>query len=171
MKHVITTLTLIAAASTLYAQDTVNKQKQSQRQTVTVTNVNRNVNRNQSNAQIIDNSVYQAPFDMFGYVAWKKYQDERKAWSRTKRGAPLSPLDSQATQPIAVAVPSDPSKARYDAFLRSKGINPNTIGHATVINGKMVVPSVEEQYAVRNANYAAQLANANSTTTETVASK
>ena len=44
------------------------------------------------------------------------------------------------------------AKARYDAFLRSKGIL-NTIGAATVVNRRMVVPTIEEQYAARNLSW------------------
>jgi hypothetical protein len=45
------------------------------------------------------------------------------------------------------------AKARYDAFLRSKGVDPNTIGAATVVNGRMVVPTIEEQYAAPNLSW------------------
>jgi hypothetical protein len=53
------------------------------------------------------------------------------------------------------ALPLMDAKARYDAFLRSKGIDPNRIGAAAVVNGRMVVPTIEEEYAPRHSKYAA----------------
>jgi hypothetical protein len=41
----------------------------------------------------------------------------------------------------------------HETFLRSKGVDPNTIGAATVVNGRMVVPTIEEQYAARNLSW------------------
>jgi hypothetical protein len=117
------------------------------------------------------NSVYEGPSDTQGFVASKKYLAERE---KTQKGAPLSPLDNQAVQPglkrsedekaepekhefiyRVTAPPPMDAKARYDAFLRSKGIDPNTIGAATVVNGRMVVPTIEEQYTARKSSYAA----------------
>jgi len=80
--------------------------------------------QNSTAAASQQNSVYEGPSDIQGFVAWK---------------AP-PPMDA---------------KARYDAFLRSKGIDPNMIGAATVVNGRMFVPTIEEQYAARKSNYAA----------------
>jgi hypothetical protein len=54
------------------------------------------------------------------------------------------------------APPPIDAKGRYDAFLRSKGIHPNMIGPATVANGRMFVPTIEEQYAPRLSKYAAR---------------
>ena len=104
-----------------------------------------------ANAQTVNvNSLYEGPYDIQGFVAWKKYLEERK---KTQKGAPLSPLDNQAVQPAVTALPPMEAKARYDAFLRSKGVDPNTIGAATVVNGRMVVPTIEEQYAARNLSW------------------
>ena len=104
-----------------------------------------------ANAQTVNvNSLYEGPYDIQGFVAWKKYLEERK---KTQKGAPLSPLDNQAVQPAVTAPPPMDAKARYDAFLRSKGVDPNTIGAATVVNGRMVVPTIEEQYAARNLSW------------------
>jgi hypothetical protein len=52
------------------------------------------------------------------------------------------------------ASPRMDAKERYDAFLRTKGIDPNRIGAATVVNGRMVVPTIEEEYAPRHSKYA-----------------
>ena len=122
-------------------------------------------------AAAVQNSVYEGPSDIRGFVAGKKYLAERE---KTRKGEPLSPLDNQAVQPWlkrsedeeaepekdefiyrVTAPPPMDAKARYDAFLRSKGIDPNTIGAAKVVNGRMVVPTIEEQYAPRKSSYAA----------------
>jgi hypothetical protein len=121
-------------------------------------NSNDNTNDNNSSASVVDNSVILPEFDLQGYVDWKRYQDERN--QKTQKGAPISPLDSRATAPASVTPPASDPQSRYNAFLRSKGISPNTIGNATIVAGKMFVPTVEEQYAIRNSNMAAQLANA-----------
>jgi hypothetical protein len=125
-----------------------------------------------ANAQTVNvNSLYEGYDDIQGFVAWKKYLAERE---KTRKGEPLSPLDNQAVQPglkrsedeeaepekdefiyRVTAPPPMDAKARYDAFLRSKGIDPNTIGAAKVVNGRMVVPTIEEQYAPRKSSYAA----------------
>jgi hypothetical protein len=80
--------------------------------------------QNSAAAASQQNSGYEGPSDIQGFVAWK------------------SP-------------PSMDAKARYDAFLRSKGIDPNMIGAATVANGRMSVPAIEEQCAARHSKYAA----------------
>ena len=104
-----------------------------------------------ANAQTVNvNSLYEGPYDIQRFVAWKKYLEERK---KTRKDTPLSPLDNQAVQPAVTAPPPMDAKARYDAFLRSKGVDPNTIGAATVVNGRMVVPTIEEQYAARNLSW------------------
>jgi hypothetical protein len=46
------------------------------------------------------------------------------------------------------------AKERYDAFLRAKGVDPNRIGAAMVVNGRMVVPTIEEEYAPRYSKFA-----------------
>jgi hypothetical protein len=116
-------------------------------------------------------SVSEGPSDIQGSVASKNYLAERE---KTQKGAPLSPLNNPAVQPglkrsedkeaepekhefiyRVTAPPPMDAKARYDAFLRSKGIDPNTIGAATVVNGRMFVPTIEEQYAARKSSYAA----------------
>ena len=76
----------------------------------------------------------------------------------SKKGAPLSPLDSQAPRTMPAVVPAGDAQTRYNNFLRSKGISPHTIGGAVVVNGRMIVPTIEEIYSVRNGLYADQLA-------------
>jgi hypothetical protein len=125
-----------------------------------------------ANAQTVNvNSLYEGYDDIQGFVAWKKYLAERE---KTRKGEPLSPLDTKPSSPglkrsedkeaepekhefiyRVTAPPPMDGKARYDAFLRSKGIDPNTIGAATVANGRMFVPTFEEQYAARKSSYAA----------------
>jgi hypothetical protein len=97
-----------------------------------------------ANAQTVKlNAFYEKPYDVQGFVyenqgfvARKKYIEESK---KTQKGA--------------LAPPPMDAKARYDAFLRSKGIDPSTIGAAAVVNGRMVVPTIEEQYAARNLSW------------------
>ena len=125
-----------------------------------------------ANAQTVNvNSLYEGYDDIQGFVAWKKYLAERE---KTRKGEPLSPLDTKPSSPglkrsedeeaepekhefiyRVTAPPPMDAKARYDAFLRSKGVDPNTIGAATVVNGRMFVPTIEEQYAARKSSYAA----------------
>ena len=101
----------------------------------------------------------------------RRYLAERE---KTRKDEPLDQLDTKPSSPElkrsedeeaepekhefiyrVTAPPPMDAKARYDAFLRSKGIDPNTIGAATVVNGRMFVPTIEEQYAVRKSSYAA----------------
>jgi hypothetical protein len=125
-----------------------------------------------ANAQTANvNSLYEEYGDIQDFVAWKKYLAERE---KTRKGEPLSPLDTKPSSPglkrsedeeaepekhkfiyRVTAPPPMDAKARYDAFLRSKGVDPNTIGGATVVNGRMFVPTIEEQYAPRKSSYAA----------------
>ena len=50
-----------------------------------------------ANAQTVNvNSLYEGPYDIQRFVAWKKYLEERK---KTRKDTPLSPLDNQAVQP------------------------------------------------------------------------
>jgi hypothetical protein len=76
------------------------------------------------------------------YATWK-------ASRKTKKGATISQFDPRSAQPAAVTAPID-AKGRYDAFLRDQGINPQTIGHATLIAGKMMVPTAHQVYASQN---------------------
>jgi hypothetical protein len=81
------------------------------------------------------------------FVEWKRLQADRKNWNRTKKGSTVSPYDSRsAVASVSYSVPADPNKARYDAFLVSQGHNPQTIGHSTLHNGKIIVKSAFEVY-------------------------
>ena len=86
--------------------------------------------QNAAGAASQQNSVHEGACDIQGFVVWKN-------------------------QPAVTARPPMDTKARYDAFLRSKGIDPNMIGVAKVVNGRMFVPTIEEQYAARHSKYAA----------------
>ena len=59
-------------------------------------------------------------------------------------------LNLQRAQPVTVHDPSvTGAEERYNNFLRSKGIDPNSVGSATVVHGRMVAPTIEEQYAAQ----------------------
>lgn len=144
-----------------------------------VTGVNRNANRNTSQARvnnsgnssvqnsvrnqaaggkatggnsgvsITDNSSFTAmaptipSFIMtVDYLTWK-------ASRKTKKGAQVSQYDPRSAQPADPTAAAD-AKERYNAFLRDQGINPNTIGHATLTAGKMTVPTTNQVYASQN---------------------
>jgi hypothetical protein len=124
-----------------------------------------------ANAQTVNvNSLDKGYDDVQAFVAWKKYVAERE---KTRKGEPLIPLDAKPSNPElkrsedeeaeprkheftyrVTAPPPMDAKARYDAFLRSKGFDPDMIGAATVVNGRMFVPTIEEQYATRKSSYA-----------------
>jgi hypothetical protein len=80
------------------------------------------------------------------FVDWKRYQWER-AQHRSK-GEIIGSLDPRVSTPVKGYVAPQTAKARYDRFLRSKGVNPKTMGAATILDdGTMYVPSIEEEYA------------------------
>lgn len=68
----------------------------------------------------------------------------------------IIPPDGVPVQPVApVSISSDGVLlSNYDKFLTRQGINPNTIGTATLDpgTGRMIVPSVAQEYAAVNAN-------------------
>jgi len=80
------------------------------------------------------------------FVDWKRYQWER-AQHRSK-GEIIGSLDPRVSTPVKGYVAPATAKARYDRFLRSKGVNPKTMGASTVLaDGTMYVPTIEEEYA------------------------
>jgi hypothetical protein len=85
--------------------------------------------QNVAGAASQQNSVHEGTSDVQSFVVWKD-------------------------KPVTAPPPMD-AKARYDAFLRSKGVDPNVIGVAKVVNGRMFVPTIEEQYAARPSKYRA----------------
>jgi len=97
-----------------------------------------------------DNSVTTQPDKIVvtDYVEWKKFQLYGRKASRSTPGATISNQDIRSVKPVTGYVAPANDKERYDAFLAAKGINSNTIGHATVMaDRKMVVPTVEQQFA------------------------
>lgn len=63
-------------------------------------------------------------------------------------GVPVQPA-----VPVTIS-PEEVSLSRYNQFLTDQGINPNTIGTATIDRdtGRMVVPTVAQEYAAVNRN-------------------
>ena len=69
---------------------------------------------------------------------------------------PPAGIQVQPTAPVQLS-PEQVSQARYDRFLIDRGVNPNTIGTATIDRdtGQMVVPSIaQEQKAIHYLNQA-----------------
>lgn len=63
-------------------------------------------------------------------------------------GVPVQPAAPVSISPEGVML------SKYDRFLTDQGISPNTIGGATIDRGtgRMIVPSVAQEYAAVNAN-------------------
>lgn len=176
MKHIITILALTAAsalAQQINLNENVNRNRNVFRPSnnnLNLNNVENRVNNNVNNRvntnvnnRVTNNSSAKSnatanpvvnvqgdtsitPSVTVDATEWARWQKERKQYSRTKRGSTISPFDPRSAQVIVSQVDKN-AKSRYDSFLISQGHNPNTLGHATLVDGKMVVPSTTEIYA------------------------
>lgn len=84
---------------------------------------------------------------MASYDPFEKYQDAFQSI------VPPAGITVQASAPVALS-PDQEAQSRYDRFLVDQGINPNTIGTATIDphTGGLIVPTVAQEYAAINAS-------------------
>jgi len=77
-----------------------------------------------------------------GATQWEREQHRSK-------GELISSFDPRTSkQDKSSYVRQATAKARYDSFLRSKGVNPKTMGAATILaDGSMAVLTIEGEYA------------------------
>lgn len=85
------------------------------------------------------------PYDPFAQYA--------NAFQPTNAFQSIIPPEGTVSQPATIS-PEGVLLSKYDQFLTDQGINPNTIGGATLDpnTGGMVVPTVAQEYAAVNRN-------------------